>query len=291
MVASFPDPNARTRDHKSSAVLRVFRASVVILFAACGGETKAAVDPRTLAWDTIEARARGTTVTWRMWRGDPSINAYVDRWVAPRLLERHGITLRAIEGQGPEIVNQLLIEKEAGAGGSADLVWINGETFHNLREADLLYGPWAHRLPNAAYVDSASPTIQRDFEQPTDGYESPWGTVQFALIYDSTRTPNPPDDRRRARRMDPAAPWTLHPRSGLYRHHLSESAALCAERRRGIVPGRLRAGALSPRQRAGLGLAGLAAPVRSGAQAPRTPRAWPSCIGCSRTARWISPCP
>ncbi len=127
-----------------------------------------------------------------MWRGDPSINAYVDRWVAPRLLERHGITLRAVEGQGPEIVNQLLIEKEARAAGSADLVWINGEAFHNLREAELLYGPWAHRLPNAAYVDSASPTIQRDFEQPTGGYESPWGAVQFALIYDSLRTPDPP---------------------------------------------------------------------------------------------------
>jgi putative spermidine/putrescine transport system substrate-binding protein len=150
------------------------------------------VDPRTLAWDAVEAQARGTTVTWRMWRGDPSINAYVDQWVAPRLLDRYGITLRTVEGQGPEIVNQLFVEKEARATGSADLVWINGETFHNLREADLLYGPWAHRLPNAAYVDSASPTIQRDFEQPTDGYESPWGTVQFTLIYDSARTPRPP---------------------------------------------------------------------------------------------------
>ncbi|MGH7630603.1 MAG: ABC transporter substrate-binding protein [Gemmatimonadales bacterium] len=163
-----------------------------MLLAGCSGETKAAVDAKALSWEQLQAHARGTTVTWRMWRGDPSINAYVDRWVTPRLLARHGITLRAIEGQGPEIVNQLLIEKEAGAAGSADLVWINGETFHNLRETELLYGPWAHRLPNAAYVDSASPTIQRDFEQPTAGFESPWGAVQFALIYDSARTPRPP---------------------------------------------------------------------------------------------------
>ncbi len=150
------------------------------------------MDAKALPWQQVEARARGTTVAWRMWRGDPSINAYVDRWAAPRLFQRHGITLRAIEGQGPEIVNQLLIEKEARAAGTADLVWINGETFHNLREADLLYGPWSHRLPNAAYVDSTSPTIQRDFEQATGGFESPWGTVQFALIYDSARTPQPP---------------------------------------------------------------------------------------------------
>jgi putative spermidine/putrescine transport system substrate-binding protein len=162
-----------------------------MLIAACRGETRA-LDARRASWDTIVAAARGRTVTWRMWRGDPSINAYVDRWVAPRLLERHGITLRAIEGQGPEIVNQLLIEKEARAAGRADLLWINGETFHNLRRAGLLYGPWAHRLPNAAYVDSASPVTQRDFEQPVEGYESPWGAVQFALIYDSARTPDPP---------------------------------------------------------------------------------------------------
>jgi putative spermidine/putrescine transport system substrate-binding protein len=167
-------------------------AAAMVLVIGCGRPTKPPVDARTLPWDRVEAEARGTTVVWRMWRGDPSINAYVDRWVAPRLLERSGITLRAVEGQGPEIVNQLLVEHQARAPGSADLVWINGETFHNLREAGLLYGPWAHRLPNARYVDSASPTIQRDFEQPTEGYESPWGAVQFALIYDSLRTPNPP---------------------------------------------------------------------------------------------------
>lgn len=168
-------------------------ALLVLLLAACGGATKAAVDPKSLPWEQVEAVARGTTVVWRMWRGDPSINAYVDHWVAPRLLDRYGITLRAIEGQGPEIVNQLQIEKEAGAAGQADLVWINGETFHNLRRANLLYGPWAHRLPGAAFIDSASTTIQRDFEQPTEGYESPWGAVQFALIYDSARTADPPN--------------------------------------------------------------------------------------------------
>ena len=176
----------------SDRLLRVCRAFVVALAAACGDATDTALDPATLPWGGVEAAARGTTVTWRMWRGDPSINAYIDGWVAPRLLAQYGLTLRAVEGQGPEIVNQLLVERDARAPGTADLVWINGETFHNLREAALLYGPWAHRLPNATYVDSAAPTIQRDFEQPTEGLESPWGAVQFALIYDSLRIPDPP---------------------------------------------------------------------------------------------------
>ena len=128
-----------------------------------------------------------------MWRGDPSINAYVDRWVSPRLKDRYGITLRAVEGQGPELVNELVVEREAGRhSGIASLLWINGETFSNLRHEHLLAGPWAGRLPGAIYVDSASPIVSRDFEQDPTGYESPWGRVQFALIYDSARTPSPP---------------------------------------------------------------------------------------------------
>ena len=151
-----------------------------------------AVDAQSLVWDSVLGRAGGATVVWRMWRGDPSINAYVDGWVAPRVLERFGVTLRAVGGQGPEIVNQLVTEREAGARGTADLVWINGETFHNLRREDLLFGPWAGRLPNAAHVDSGSSIIMRDFEQDPAGFESPWGTVQFALIHDTLRVPDPP---------------------------------------------------------------------------------------------------
>jgi len=143
-------------------------------------------------WDSIVEGARGTSVVWRMWRGDPAINAYVDDWVVPRLRQRYDIRLDVVSGFGPEIVNQVVTEREAGARGSADLIWINGETFHNLRREGLLWGPWAGRLPNAAFVDSASSIVMRDFEQDPAGYESPWGRVQFALIYDSARTPEPP---------------------------------------------------------------------------------------------------
>ncbi len=178
------------------------RASVIatlVLLAACVSQRDAPAGQATvdslagLPWDSVLARARGTDVVWRMWRGDPSINAYVDGWVVPRLRDRYGISLRAVEGQGPELVNQLVVEREAGRRtGSASLLWINGETFGNLRREGLLAGPWSARLPNAAYVDSASPIIMRDFEQDPAGYESPWGRVQSALIYDTIRTPAPP---------------------------------------------------------------------------------------------------
>ena len=172
----------------------VLIGALAILHAAgCRAPAMAsAAELAALPWDSVLARASGTTVTWRMWRGDPSINAFVDDWVAPRVKERFGVTLTAVEGQGPEIVNQLVLEREADAPGSADLVWINGETFGNLRREGLLDGPWAGALPNARYVDSTSPIVMRDFEQDPAGYESPWGRAQFALIYDSARTPHPP---------------------------------------------------------------------------------------------------
>lgn len=169
--------------------------------AGCTGYGRAPTAPRADAaaviqqpWDDVVAAARGTTVTWRMWRGDPAINRYVDGWVAPRLRETYGVDLRAVEGQGAELVNTLVTEREAGAGrdGTASLMWINGETFAQMQAERLLAGPWAAGLPNAALVDMASPIISRDFEQPIAGFESPWGTVQFALIYDPARTPDPP---------------------------------------------------------------------------------------------------
>ncbi|MBA3890833.1 MAG: ABC transporter substrate-binding protein [Gemmatimonadaceae bacterium] len=186
------------------AVVRAFVPMLAALLVGCGeerpsgrgisaGAAESAAEVAALPWDSVIARAHGTTVVWRMWRGDPSINRYIDEWVAPRLRDRFAVTLRAVDGQGPEIVNQLVVEREAGRGtGTASLVWINGETFANLRQERLLGGPWADKLPNARYVDSSSQIIMRDFEQDLAGYESPWGTVQFALIHDTVRTPNPP---------------------------------------------------------------------------------------------------
>lgn len=179
---------------------RLLRAAGVVALlgvVGCGAEADGptAVTAETAAglpWDEVIERARGTTVTWRLWRGDPSINAYVDEWVAPRLRERFGIELRTVQGQGAEIVNQLAVERDARADGITDLVWINGETFDNLIGAELLWGPWADGIPNAELVDRSSPIVMTDFERPLNGMESPWGRVQFAFIHSLERTPDPP---------------------------------------------------------------------------------------------------
>jgi putative spermidine/putrescine transport system substrate-binding protein len=86
-------------------------------------------------------------------------------------------------------------ELESGQSESQiDMMWINGETFYQLRQIDGLYGPFTQKLPNMRYVDLDNPFIGIDFQQPVDGFEAPWGNVQFTLIYDPDDVTSPPQN-------------------------------------------------------------------------------------------------
>ncbi|WP_075215861.1 ABC transporter substrate-binding protein [Mongoliimonas terrestris] len=146
-------------------------------------------------FETITAAARGQTVNFFLWGGDDRINAYVAGPLAATLKDRYGITLNRIGvADTAEVVNQVLSEKEAGidAGGAVDLVWINGENFRTLKSGGLLLCGYAEGLPNARHVDWTDPSIANDFGTPVEGCEVPWSRAQFAMAYDSARTPEPP---------------------------------------------------------------------------------------------------
>lgn len=154
---------------------------------------RAAALPMT--WPGIVAAARGQTVTIAMWRGDPAVNHYMDEFVVPALHKLDDIHLLFVPAQGDQIVNLLMTEIEARRNTSAfDLVWINGETFYQLRQIHALFGPFTQRLPNARSIDWKNPFINHDFQQPLDGYECPWGNVQLTMITDLRRVPVPPTD-------------------------------------------------------------------------------------------------
>ncbi len=171
----------------------------ILLFSCSRGDTagdQPEADPRQLSWEEVERQARGTTVNLMMWQGDPLINAYMQSYVRPSLKERYGIELAIAGGQGTAIVQNLMAELQAGKEESElDMMWINGETFYQLRQIEALYGPWTEKLPNARYINFDDPFIGIDFQQRVDGYECPWGNVQMAFIYDTLKTPQPPQNR------------------------------------------------------------------------------------------------
>ncbi|MDZ7845448.1 MAG: hypothetical protein U5L96_00955 [Owenweeksia sp.] len=109
-----------------------------------------APDLSKASWQDLREKARGTTVNFMMWQGNPPLNDYINNFLVPALKKRHGITMELTGGQGPEIVQLVMGEKQAGVEkGQVDIVWINGETFFQLREINGLWGPFVKKLPNS----------------------------------------------------------------------------------------------------------------------------------------------
>ncbi len=144
------------------------------------------------SFESIEKKARGSEVRWYMFGGWAHVNAWVDGYVATEMKKRYDIDLTRVPMDAGIFVNKLLNEKAAGREvGSIDLVWINGENFKNAKEAGLLFGPFADRLPNVRqYVDPES--VAYDFGYPVEGYEAPFGKAQFVFEYDSAVIASPP---------------------------------------------------------------------------------------------------
>ena len=186
---------------------------VLIALPACGPEMETpapsgpavpTADPAPLSlpgeldgmtWPEIVAAADGETVNWWMWGGSDVINSWVNGWVKDELARRFNITLNQVPVAGPtEFINQALGEREAGNhdDGSVDIMWINGENFRTMREADLLYGPWSRQVPASRFVDWSDESIALDFGYPVEGYELPFGSAQFVMGYNSERVPDPP---------------------------------------------------------------------------------------------------
>ena len=151
-----------------------------------------------LSWEQRLDIAKGQTVYWNAWGGSAQYNDYI-AWVGKRVAEDYGVTLEHVRlSDTADAVRTVLAEKQAGTEhGSIDLIWINGENFNAMKKADLLSQPFVELLPNFALVNTQkNPATIQDFGVATEGRESPWGMARLNFIYDSARTPNPPQNMR-----------------------------------------------------------------------------------------------
>ena len=170
---------------------------LALLMLACEEKNKKQeLDIAKLSWEEIEEEAKEKNITMMMWMGDAKINQYMKNYIVPKVKKENGINLQIVDGQGAAIVQQLMTEQQANKEKSnIDLMWINGETFYQLKQIKGLFGPWTSKLPNAKYIDFKNPFIGIDFQQPVNGYEMPWGNVQMTLIYNDLKIQNPPQTR------------------------------------------------------------------------------------------------
>lgn len=136
-----------------------------------------------MSWDEVVALSSGTKVTFYGWGGDENINRWLDITVANELKEKFNITLERVPMLPNQYLPKLLSEKQLGASGTIDIVWINGENFFNAKNQDLLYGPFTSKLPNFnTYIDVDSPDVNYDFGHPVEGYSAPYGKAQMVFI-------------------------------------------------------------------------------------------------------------
>jgi len=151
----------------------------------------AIVDPNPADWDAVKAEAKGQTVYWNAWGGSTTTNDFL-AWVGSRVSEDYGVILEHVKlTNTADAVTRVLAEKQAGENddGAIDMIWINGVNFAAMKEADLLFGPYAEQLPNWSVVDVAEKTVQSDFTVPTDGFESPWAMAQVVFVHDTADMP------------------------------------------------------------------------------------------------------
>ncbi len=143
------------------------------------------IDPAN--WTAVIAEAEGQTVYWNAWGGSTTTNDFI-AWVGDRVAEDYSVTLEHVKlTDTADAVTRVLSEKQAGENddGAIDMIWINGANFAAMKDADLLFGPYAEQLPNWAFVDAEGKTLQTDFTVPVDGYESPWAMAQVVFIHDT----------------------------------------------------------------------------------------------------------
>ena len=191
-VRLFPSApqGAGLKTRAPGALAALLRAATALLLTLAATFAPAAAE----SWDEVLARARGQTVYFNAWAGDARGNAYI-AWAGEQLAARYGVAVRHVKlTDTAEAVARLVAEKAAGrsAGGSIDLVWINGENFAALKRNGLLFGPWVERLPNWRLVDVTDKPTLVDFTVPTDGLEAPWSLAQLVFIHDRAQLPDPP---------------------------------------------------------------------------------------------------
>lgn len=174
---------------KLKQILVVLLSLMMIFVSACGNKNTANSNGDPKNFDEALASAKGKTVNFYGWGGDPAINKWLDEVVAKSLKEKYDITLNRVSMNIDEILNKLSNEKQAGSTkGDIDVVWINGENFYTAKKNQLLYGPITDKITNYnKYLNTEDLEVNYDFGNKIEGMEVPYGKAQLVFVSDSAK--------------------------------------------------------------------------------------------------------
>jgi putative spermidine/putrescine transport system substrate-binding protein len=181
---------------KLVALLTVAVLGIAAIVLARAGDPTAARDASGGGWSAATERAKGQTVKLWMWGGEDALNRYIDDDVVPAAAAAGVQLVRVPIDDTATALARIASERDAGrtSGGAVDLLWVNGKNFAQGKEAGLWLTGWAHRLPNARYLDPDDATLRNDFGVATDGQEAPWSRAAFVFAHDTARLADPPKD-------------------------------------------------------------------------------------------------
>jgi putative spermidine/putrescine transport system substrate-binding protein len=172
---------------KLKKITVVLLSFVMIFISGCSVKNTTSSEPKS--FDEALTSAKGKTVTFYGWGGDPAVNKWIDGVLGKSLKEKYDITLKRVPMNVDEILNKLSNEKQADSkSGDIDVVWINGENFLTAKNNQLLYGPITDKIENySKYINSEDFESNYDFGNKIDGFEVPYGKAQLVFIGDTAK--------------------------------------------------------------------------------------------------------
>ena len=135
-------------------------------------------------------------MNFNAWAGDEKTNAFI-QWAGDEVAQRYGVKINHVKLKDTaEAVTRVVAEKAAGrnAGGSVDLVWINGPNFLALKQQGLLLGPFtAACCPTTrrSTRPTCAPTSSTS-RSPSTAWSRRGGARRSCSWYDGKRVAEPP---------------------------------------------------------------------------------------------------
>jgi len=145
-------------------------------------------------WNLFLESAAGTNVTLYYTTSDENIETWLTRSIVPGVLTNHNINLELIRKPMSEVIEKLRSQKiNEIPTGSIDLIYIDDDSFKDMKTSELLYGPFLEKIPNY-YANINPEDYEFIYEQgvKTDGHYVPVSRDQLMFIYDEDMILEPP---------------------------------------------------------------------------------------------------